>query len=233
MPMTPNLHWSEAALRLILTVIACLLLGFNRSQHGKAAGMSTTLLVGLAASVSMIQVNFLLPTAGRQPDSFVMNDLMRLPLGILTGVGFIGAGAIIRRRDIVMGVTTAATLWLATVIGLALGGGQIPLGLSATALGLFALWGVKSFEKLFRSEHAANLVIEVEGAAPSEPIIRSQILNAGASISRSSVLLSGSRHTLEFELIQLRQASATQIPDFVNELARQSGVVRLNWRASS
>jgi putative Mg2+ transporter-C (MgtC) family protein len=50
-----------------------------------------------------------------------MNDLMRLPLGILTGVGFIGGGAILRRDDMVVGVTTAATLWLATGIGLCLG----------------------------------------------------------------------------------------------------------------
>jgi putative Mg2+ transporter-C (MgtC) family protein len=56
----------------------------------------------------MLQVNFLLPTAGRPPDSFVMNDLMRLPLGILTGVGFIGAGAILRRENMVVGVTTAS-----------------------------------------------------------------------------------------------------------------------------
>lgn len=102
--------------------------------------MRTTLLVCLAASVTMIQVNLLLPTAGRPPNSFVMNDLMRLPLGILTGVGFIGGGAILRRDDIVVGVTTAATLWLVTVIGLCLGGGQIALGIAATAIGLFALW---------------------------------------------------------------------------------------------
>src|ERR1700746_848061 len=91
----------------------------------------------------MIQVNILLPTAGRSPDSFVMNDLMRLPLGILTGVGFIGAGAILRRDSIVIGVTTAATLWLVTVIGLCIGGGQVVLGLVTTAIGLFALWGLR------------------------------------------------------------------------------------------
>ncbi len=56
----------------------------------------------------MLQVNYLLTLRGRTSDSFVMNDLMRLPLGILTGVGFIGAGAILRRRDLVIGVTTAA-----------------------------------------------------------------------------------------------------------------------------
>jgi hypothetical protein len=76
----------------------------------------------------MIQVNLLLPTAGRSADCFVMNDLTRFPLGILTGVGFIGAGAIIHRDNIVIGVTTAATLRYVTVIGLRLGGGRIWLG---------------------------------------------------------------------------------------------------------
>jgi len=52
-------------------------------------------------------------------------DLMRLPLGILTGVGFIGGGAIFKKGDLVTGVTTAATLWMVTVIGLCLGGGQL------------------------------------------------------------------------------------------------------------
>src|SRR6185437_296703 len=87
--MTVSLGWGEIATRLALTVLVGMLVGYNRSEHGKAAGMRTTLLVCLAASVAMIEVNLLLPTAGRPPGSFVMNDLMRLPLGILTGVGFI------------------------------------------------------------------------------------------------------------------------------------------------
>jgi putative Mg2+ transporter-C (MgtC) family protein len=134
------LTWPEILLRLAITIGVGILIGYNRSQHGKAAGMRTTVLVCLAASAAMIQVNLLLSTAGRPPNSFVMNDLMRLPLGVLTGVGFIGGGAILRRDNIVVGVTTAATLWLVTVIGLCVGGGQIKLGLVTTAIGLFALW---------------------------------------------------------------------------------------------
>jgi putative Mg2+ transporter-C (MgtC) family protein len=61
---------------------------------------------------------------------------MRLPLGILSGVGFIGAGTILRRGNKVEGVTTAATLWFVTVIGLCFGGGQYLLGLGSTALAL-------------------------------------------------------------------------------------------------
>jgi putative Mg2+ transporter-C (MgtC) family protein len=126
MPLT--LHWNDVVVRPLVTLIVGILIGYNRSEYGKAAGLRTTVLVCLAASVAMIQVNILLPLAGRSSSSFVMNDLMRLPLGILTGVVFIGGGAILRRGDITVGVTTAATLWVVTVIGLCIGGGQIFLG---------------------------------------------------------------------------------------------------------
>jgi putative Mg2+ transporter-C (MgtC) family protein len=232
--MTLHPDWAELALRLALTVVASLLLGFNRSQHGKAAGMTTTLLVGLAAAVSMIEVNLLLSTGGRQSDSFVMNDLMRLPLGILTGVGFIGAGAILRRKDIVVGVTTAATLWLITVIGLVLGGGQIHLGLAATALGLFALWGVKGFESLLRQEHTAHLSIECDNTGPGESEILRRLEKAGAFVVESSVLLHTSGNHAEFGFLvkQVRHPSEFQAPDFIAELAKEQGVIKLGWRMS-
>jgi hypothetical protein len=123
MPIT--IEWPEIALRLALTVVAGTLIGLNRSEHGHSAGLRTTLLVCLAASVSMIQVNLLLPIAGKSPDSFAVLDLMRLPLGILSGMGFIGAGAILRKGSLVRGLTTAATLWFVTVLGLCFGGGVI------------------------------------------------------------------------------------------------------------
>ena len=146
MAMSAQIMCTDIALRLALTVFVGMVIGYNRSEHGKAAGMRTTVLVCLAASVAMIQVNLLLPMAGRGPTSFVMNDLMRLPLGILTGVGFIGGGVILRRDNIVVGVTTAATLWLVTVIGLCIGGGQIALGLAGTMLALGALWALRALE---------------------------------------------------------------------------------------
>ena len=85
LPIT--IEWPEIALRLVLTVVAGTLIGFNRSEHGHPVGLRTTLLVCLAASVSMIQINRLLPIAGKKPDSFAVLDFMRLPLGILSGMG--------------------------------------------------------------------------------------------------------------------------------------------------
>ena len=89
MPM--HLDWTEVVLRLALTVLAGGLIGLNRGEHSRAAGLRTTILVCLAASVSMIQANLLLATAGKAADSFIVLDLMRLPSGILSGMGFIGA----------------------------------------------------------------------------------------------------------------------------------------------
>src|SRR5262249_30997212 len=135
--------WNDVVLRLASTFIACLVIGLNRGQHGHAAGLRTTILVGVAALVAMIQANVLLPTTGKETASFSVLDLMRLPLGILTGMGFIGGGAILKRGDLVIGVTTAATLWFITVIGLCFGGGQVALGAAATAICLAVLWGLK------------------------------------------------------------------------------------------
>jgi putative Mg2+ transporter-C (MgtC) family protein len=185
--MPLHLGWDEIALRLAATVVAGVVLGLDRSERGKAAGMRTTLLVCLAASVAMIQVNLLLPLAGRTPDSFVMNDLMRFPLGILTGVGFIGGGAILRRDDIVVGVTTAATLWLATLIGLCLGGGQLGLGAAATALGVLALSGLQLVECRLRQERRARLAVELEPAGPSEEEIRRKVVAAGLVVTTTRV----------------------------------------------
>jgi putative Mg2+ transporter-C (MgtC) family protein len=232
MEMPAHIGWHEIALRLVLTVIAGLLIGYNRTEQGKAAGLRTTLLVCLAASFAMIQVNLLLPTAGRAPDSFVTNDLMRLPLGILTGVGFIGAGVIVRRDNIVVGVTTAATLWYVTVIGLCLGGGQIGLGVAATAIALVALWLLNWIESRLRRECRATLCIELEGASPSESQIRRMLETAGLDIARTQITLSaaGKHRELRFDLLEYRLPNAADNPSIVAAIAAQDGVVRLEWK---
>jgi putative Mg2+ transporter-C (MgtC) family protein len=230
--MPIHIYVSDIALRLALTVLAGLAIGYDRSEQGKAAGMRTTLLVCLAASIAMIQVNLLLPTAGRASDSFVMNDLMRLPLGILTGMGFIGGGAILRRGDIVTGVTTAATLWLVTVIGLCLGGGQLGLGIAATVLGLLALTILKWVEDWLRQEHGASFVIELAANGPGEESIRRRLDEGGFKIATCHVSFIRERDLcrLVFEVRQFRRASDTASPPLVAALAGEDGVRFVEWQ---
>ena len=188
MNMPLHATWQDIAVRLILTMIASAIIGFDRSAQGHAAGLRTTILVGLAASVAMIQANILLSVGGKTADSFGVMDLMRLPLGILTGVGFIGGGAILRQGGLVRGVTTAATLWATTVIGLCLGGGQIELGIAATILAVTTLWALKWLDVRIPREQRAMLVINAgpDSAAASDLVSLIRPVGYSAEFHRQS-----------------------------------------------
>jgi len=231
--MTEIVGWQPIALRLLLTVVAGLLIGFNRGGHGEPAGLRTTLLVCLAASIAMLQANVLLDTAGRSPDSYVILDLMRLPLGILTGVGFIGAGAIFRQNDLLRGVTTAATLWFVTVIGLCFGGGQIGLGVAGTAIGLAVLWGLKALERNIRVEKGATLVVIAAPDGLAAAAIRGRLEGAGFRVAKfsESHVNTGDRHrALRYSLRWSGLPQDTDVPSVVTALAKAEGVLQLQWK---
>lgn len=158
-----HLSWFDLSIRLILTIIAGAALGINRGVQGQAAGFRTTILVGLAACVAMIQANLLLSTDGKTGSSFAAMDVLRLPLGILTGIGFIGGGCILKKGDLISGVTTAATIWTITIIGLCFGGGQLILGLAASTCSIFILWILKWLDiRIPRNRRARVLIVTDE-----------------------------------------------------------------------
>jgi putative Mg2+ transporter-C (MgtC) family protein len=230
-PLSADLSWHEIAVRLVLTLLCATLFGLNREAHGGAAGLRTTILVCLAASVAMIQANILLPTAGRPHDSYVNLDLMRLPLGILSGVGFLGAGVIFRRRDLITGVTTAAILWFATVIGLCLGGGQLGLGLGATALGAGALSGLKRLERVITHELRASLFLASTRNDPSREDVVRMLEGAGFWIEGEAVRVRGTEREVLYDVRwRGRRRGGTRPPAFVGELASREGVTDVRWR---
>jgi putative Mg2+ transporter-C (MgtC) family protein len=229
--MSVYLQWPDIALRLLLTSIAGLLIGFNRGSHVRAAGLRTTFLVSLAACVAMIQANLLLPTAGKAPTSFVSLDVMRLPLGILSGIGFIGAGAILRQENRVVGVTTAATLWFMTVVGLCFGGGQIILGVAATLLCEFALSCLKWVEDRIKQVRKATVSAIVSRDGPSDETIQADLTRAGFRVGPCSVAYSDNaqRRELSFTVRWQGRANETQVPPALRELASSAGVAKLAW----
>jgi putative Mg2+ transporter-C (MgtC) family protein len=101
--MTPTLSWADVLFRLALGFTAGFLVGLDRGEHAHPAGPCTTILVSLAATVAMIEANWLLVHTVDTKISIVRLDMRRLPLGILSGIGFIGAGAILRRGELVRG----------------------------------------------------------------------------------------------------------------------------------
>ena len=232
--MIETVDWQTIALRLFLTIVAGLLIGFNRGGHGEPAGLRTTLLVCLAASIAMLQANLLLGVRGKAPDSYVVLDLMRLPLGILTGVGFMGVGAIFRQNDLVRGVTTAATLWFVTVIGLCFGGGQIGLGIAGTAIGVAALWGLKELEERIAVAKSALLVVTVGPDGPATDDIRSKLQQAGLRIVKfdESLVNRGDQQcTTQWTVRWRGLPHDTSVPTIVDALAKTDGISQLRWKA--
>jgi putative Mg2+ transporter-C (MgtC) family protein len=231
--MTEIIGWQPIILRLFLTVVAGFVIGFNRGEHGEPAGLRTTILVCLAASIAMMQANLLLVTAGRPPDSYVIFDLMRFPLGILTGVGFIGAGAIFRQNNLLRGVTTAATLWFVTVIGLCIGGGQIGLGMVGTVLGFVVLWGLRALELRIPELRSALLVMVVRPNGPTAAKLRRRLQGAGfriAKLGEAFINTENSRRTLQCSIQWRALPGDTEVPEIVAELARSDGVLQLHWK---
>ncbi|HTV16966.1 MAG TPA: MgtC/SapB family protein [Acidobacteriaceae bacterium] len=230
MPLT--LSWEQIALRLACAFLAGCFIGANRDEKGRVAGMRTNVLVCLAACLAMLQANLLMNTTGKASDSFVVLDLMRMPLGILTGIGFIGAGAILRRGEMVMGVTTAATIWLVTVLGLCFGGGQIWLGSVGTILALVTLSGLKWFEHRMNQQHRGKLTVRLNEDIFAEDALRARLESAALHIHSWSVSTSpaANEKIVECDLHWRRRSGDPFTPAPVRALERSAGVIHLSWQ---
>jgi putative Mg2+ transporter-C (MgtC) family protein len=126
-------------LSVILAIAFGGVIGLERQTSGKPAGLRTNVLICFGAAIFTIVSEKM---AAGQSDS-----ITRIAAQIVTGVGFIGAGAIIRDRAGVHGLTTAATIWLVASIGMACGAGLYLLALVSTILAVGVLFGFKIFEK--------------------------------------------------------------------------------------
>ena len=229
MPVT--LTWHQVALRLVLAAIAGTVVGLNRGERGSPAGLRTNLLVCLAACIAMIQANLLMNSAGKPSNSFVVLDLMRLPLGILSGMGFIGAGAILRKGDRIAGITTAATLWFVTVMGLCFGGGQLGLGCAALGLAIFVLWILRWVELQLPQTHHGSLVLVRGKNGPTEEELRDHLRKEGYKLSSCAKFYTEHAQVLELRC-QVSWASGkgeVVQPAFIEVFAHHPEVLRLEW----
>ena len=227
------LSWEQIAIRLALACVASFVIGLNRDEHGHPAGVRTTMLVCLAAALAMLQVNLLLPLAGKSPSSFVVMDLMRLPLGILSGIGFIGAGVIIKRNVDISGVTTAATIWLVTVLGLLFGAGNLYLGVVGSLIAFAILWALKVIEKHFPHEFHALLHLELSSDSASEAALRERLLASDWTITHWSALYDPATVLCALDCELKCRARASRVPEtpaFIDQFRILPGVRNLTWK---
>ncbi len=229
--MDIEITWPEVLMRLIASLAAGALLGFNRGQHGRPAGLRTTSLVCLTAGASLVLANLFMGTTGRSTDSFVTMDVMRLPLGVLTGVGFIGAGAILRKGDLIVGVTTAATLWFATMMGFCFGGGEFGLGSVLLLLGLFVLWGMTWIEAQMKSLRDGTLILRSSSTGPSRDQVAQILRGEGYELADVAIKLTDEGRELRYFVKWYEVPGSARVPGFVDDLAVLPGVREVEWNA--
>lgn len=172
---------TEIILRLLLGALIGGIIGFERSTHGRAAGFRTHLLVCVAGVLIMTVSEFYHYLSLWDP-SYIRIDPARLAAGAITGVGFLGAGVIVKSGLNVQGLTTAACLWIVSAIGLAIGSGLYTAALASFVITYLSLWLLRRVEDRMPRLLYKFVTIVTEGAG-DEISVRSVIEKCGASVS--------------------------------------------------
>ncbi len=139
---------TQIILRLILSVFLSGLIGLERQAHRREAGLRTHILVSLGSCLIMLTSLYVFDIYKGAANL----DPSRIAAGVITGIGFLGAGTIIREREGVRGLTTAASLWVVAGIGLAVGCGFNRAAVYATILALIVLFFLRYIEAIIFSE---------------------------------------------------------------------------------
>ncbi len=149
--------------RMALAIVLCAVIGIEREFHGRPAGLRTHLLVGGGSALIMIiGATFAASELTASANKAVSLDIARLIAGVVTGIGFLGAGTIIRQGDWVRGLTTAASVWFVAGIGIAAGQGLYVIAAGATGIGFVVLFAVSYIEERIPSLTRRILVLEVQ-----------------------------------------------------------------------
>jgi putative Mg2+ transporter-C (MgtC) family protein len=143
------LQFKEIIIKLIVATILGSFIGLERDKKGRAAGLRTHILVSLGSALFMIISTEIYEIYKTQTDSLLRIDPARIAAQIITGIGFIGAGAIIRSRFDIRGLTTASSIWTCAGIGMAVGIGYYIPAFIATFIALFTLIFLNKLELFY------------------------------------------------------------------------------------
>lgn len=209
---------SNLCVKLLLAVALGAAIGLERQLKGHAAGLRTHILVCLGSALFM-QIGEEIGHEMIRAGATQWLDKGRLVAGIITGVGFLGAGAIINIGSMQRGLTTAALIWLVSGIGTAVGGGYLLTAVCATGFGLFAVIGLEFVEKLLPVYERLSVTIRMprgqERIGDIEEAIRSRKLRVNASRIRVD---SDAKHSdMTFDLRAVEGPRLEELTTFLQE----------------
>ena len=219
--VAPTISWPHILLRLFVAAVLGGAIGFERELRERQAGLRTHLVVCVGSAL------FTLVSAYGFADFGSKVDPTRIAAQIVSGIGFLGAGAIIRQGLSVRGLTTAATLWLVAAIGMASGAGYYDAAVIATLGALVTLGPLRILSyrivRRYRPE-IDRLLVEVPAGGSPAPLIEA-IEQLGARVIAMDVSQEGDRRNIAVE-ISLQPATA---PAIVAAVADIDGVLEVRW----
>ena len=218
-----TIPFSEMLVRLILACVAGGIIGLEREMRGRAAGLRTTLLTCVAAAVAIIGAEQIFGGHG--------DGSSRVMQGVLTGIGFLGAGAINREGRQVHGLTTAAVLWIATILGMTFGAGQWQFGLLGVGLTMFILVVLRKLETSLRRDWIGTIGVTVQMAGISDTEIKHRLEAAGLHVKHVSLDydLDAKQRTMRCELKCHKDHMFQMAEQIANDLAQCRGMIAVNW----
>jgi len=195
-------NYAAIALHLVIALGAGGIIGLERSYHGRPAGFRTHALVCLSSCMLMIVTVYQDTWFSAYSLERISVDPTRMAQGIMTGIGFLGAGVIMKEGLTVRGLTTAASIWITAGIGIMIGVGfYFPAGIS-TALTLIVLSVFRWIERRMPIEFYANLSVAfVRNAALPEADLRSIVERQGFIVANMNYSVAGDGKTFEYHMV--------------------------------
>jgi putative Mg2+ transporter-C (MgtC) family protein len=214
----------ESLLRILLGTVLGGAIGYERDLHGRPAGLRTNAIVALASATFMVVSTRFIYFQHYQEGQLVGVDGSRIAASVVSGIGFLGAGAILRTGLTIKGLTTAAGLWLVSAIGMAAGGGMYLVSIFVTLVGLSALTMLRRFEDRAGPVSHQRISVVVDEANAHEEIAAA-LRAVGATLSHDEYErdLDG-RLRLTFDA---RITGPTRLVDLARAVEGVAGVRRL------
>jgi putative Mg2+ transporter-C (MgtC) family protein len=223
----PELSWADVLVRLAVAGILGGAIGAERELREHDAGLRTHMLVAVGSALFTIVSAYAWTDFNFSARNGITYDPTRIAAQIVTGIGFLGAGAIIRQGLSVRGLTTAASLWVVAAIGISSGAGYYSGAMIATALVLVSLWPLRILaRRIFERIRPGELRLEVELRANESPSVLLETLESrGVAVRAFEVEDARDRRRVELE-VRVEQAQPESV---TAELMRLEPVLAVRW----
>jgi putative Mg2+ transporter-C (MgtC) family protein len=200
------------------------LVGLERSFHGRPAGFRTHALVCVASALLMLVTAYQWSWLGALPIETIRTDPTRMAQGIMTGIGFLGAGVIFKEGLTVRGLTTAASIWMTAALGILYGIGFFFPAMVATAITVTTLAFFRMVEYRIPTQfYAHHLLRFAKDQALPEPEVRRLIEKHGFTISNMSYRLSEGGSVFEYRMV-IRTSDKSNVERLVEHLRSRDNI---------